>query len=125
MKGQEGEREIVRMAQAAGFHAERSWRAAQSQDENVRSIDVLIEGEPFQVKLSKGFSLLYKALLGVSGLFIRQPEKEWVVVVPARQYFTLLRHATNKMKSGVSLQTIQLESLDLGPKRPYRRNKKD
>ncbi len=122
-KGQEGEREIVHMAQAAGLYAERSWRAAQSRYENVRSIDVLIEGEPFQVKLSKGFSLLYKALLGVSGLFVRQPHKEWVVVIPARQYFALLKRTTTEHKA-TTLQRIQQDSLDLhGPKRPYRRGK--
>ena len=123
-KGQEAEREIVNMAKSAGLCAERTWTAAQSQYANVRSVDVVIEGEPFQVKLSKGFARAYKEMFGVSGLFIRQPQKDWVVVVPARQYFTLLRHATNKMRTGVSLQTIQLESLDLGPKRPYRKKKK-
>jgi hypothetical protein len=124
-KGQEGEREIVHMAQAAGLYAERSWRAAQSRDENVRSIDVVIEGEPFQVKLvSKGFKGLFEALAGVSGFFIREPKKEWVVVIPARQYFALLKRSLRK-HAATTLQRVQLDSLDLGPKRPYRRNKKD
>ena len=126
MKGQEGEREVVNMAVEAGLIAERAWTTAYSKQEKARVKDVVIEGEPFQVKLvSKGFKGLFEALAGVSGFFIREPKKDWLVVIPARQYFTLLKHATNKMRSGVSLQNIQLESLDLGPKRPYRRNKKD
>ncbi len=124
-KGKEAEREVVNMALKAGLIAARAWTTAYSKYEKDRVIDVVIEGEPFQVKLTKGFGRVFKEMVGVSGLFIRQPKKDWLVVIPARMYFTMLRHATNKIRSGISLQDIQLESLDLGPKRPYRKNKKD
>lgn len=122
-KGKEGEREVVNMAKAAGLIAERAWTTAYSKYDKDRVIDVVIEGEPFQVKRTQGFGRVFKEMLGVSGLFIRQAREEWMVVIPARQYFTLMQHATNKMRTGVSLQSIQLESLDLGPKRPYRKRK--
>jgi hypothetical protein len=121
-KGKEAEREIVKLAKAAGLFAERTWTSAYGQEKLSRVVDVVIEGEPFQVKLTKGFGGVFKEMLGVSGLFIRQPHKEWVVAVPARQYFALLKRALGT-HDGTTLQRIQLDSLDLGPKRPYRRSK--
>ncbi len=63
-KGKRGEREIVRLARAAGLAAERTWHLAQSPSEIGRCCDVLIAGQPYQVK-RPGCSC---AQMGTSGL---------------------------------------------------------
>lgn len=71
-KGKRGEREIVRLARAAGLSAEHTWHTAQSLDAPERCCDIHIAGQPFQVKRSRdGFRALYDGLANVAGMFVR------------------------------------------------------
>ncbi len=91
-KGAAGERELVRLARAAGLSAERTWHLAQSPDAGERACDVRIAGRPFQVKRSRdGFGTLYDGLEHVAGLFMRADGKPWIVVPRAKDYLRLLR----------------------------------
>ena len=92
-KGAIGEREIVRLARAAGLDAERTWQTAQSPDVTVRACDVRIAGLPVQVKITaNGFGSLYGALEGVELLFVRADRHEWLAVVRAQELLRLLNH---------------------------------
>ena len=91
-KGKCGEREIVRLAAAAGLRAERTWHQAQSPDAADLCCDVRIAGQPFQVKRRRnGFADLYDGLTNVAGLFIRGDGCEWLVVLRARDYLPMLK----------------------------------
>ncbi len=91
-KGKRGEREVVRLARAAGLSVERTWHTAQSPDEAERRCDVRIAGRACQVKRSRdGFRALYDGLEHVAGLFVRADGREWLAVLPAEEYLRLLR----------------------------------
>lgn len=102
-KGKRGEREVVRLARAAGLPAQRTWETAQSPDAAARKCDVLIAGQPAQVKIAAdGFRVLYEALDGVDMAFVRADRREWLAVLPAEALLRLLKpqafapHATHK-----------------------------
>jgi hypothetical protein len=90
-KGADGEREVVGLAQAARLIAGRMWSLAQSPNPAERRCDVKIAGRPYQVKRRRaGFGTLYQGLRDVAGLFLRADGHDWLVVIPAGQYFELL-----------------------------------
>lgn len=91
-KGKRGEREVVRLARAAGLAAERTWHTAQSPDPRERCCDVRIAGHPAQVKVAAdGFRALYEALDGVDMAFVRADRREWIAVLPAVALLRLLK----------------------------------
>jgi hypothetical protein len=91
-KGANGEREIVALAGAAGLRAERTWHTAQSPDAEERCCDVLIAGQPAQVKIAAdGFRALYAALEGVQLAFVRADRQPWLAVLPAEKLLRLLQ----------------------------------
>ena len=94
-KGKAGEREIVKLARAAGMEARRTWETAQSRDPWLRACDVTIAGRPAQVKVAaKGFTRLYAALDGVEMAFIRADRQRWLAVLPAERLLNLLKRET-------------------------------
>lgn len=91
-KGKRGEREIVRLARAAGLAAERTWHTAQSPDARERCCDVRIGGRPAQVKVAADrFRALYEALDGVDMAFVRADRQQWLAVLPAEVLLRLLK----------------------------------
>ena len=93
-KGKRGEREIVTLARDVGLDAQRTWETSQAADAAVRCCDVRIAGQPHQVKRRRnGFGELYEGLANVAGLFVRTDGREWLAVVPAKEYLRLLQPA--------------------------------
>lgn len=91
-KGARAERELVRLARAAGLSAERTWHLAQSADPHERRCDVCIAGRPAQVKVAAdGFAGLYAALDGVETAFVRADRRPWLVCLRAEDYLRLLK----------------------------------
>ena len=97
-KGAAGEREIVTLARGLGLVAERTWQTAQDPDPCKRACDVLIEGEPYQVKrLARNLAWAYKPLeQGVKGVLVRADGKHWLAIVPGRQYLVMQLSHENK-----------------------------
>ncbi len=95
-KGKAAERDVVALAGEYGLEARRSWETAQSPDATARKCDVLLAGQPCQVKLSRGgFKGLYAALEGVAIAFLRADRKPWLVAVRATNLFGLLQRLNN------------------------------
>lgn len=92
-KGAQGEREIVTLARGIGLPAERTWQTAQHPDPCKRACDVLIEGEPYQVKrLARCLLWAYEPLeQGVKGVLVRADGKPWLAIVPAGEYLEMLK----------------------------------
>ena len=90
-KGKRGEREVTALAHKHGLWAERTWQTAQNPDASTRACDVEIEGQPYQVKISaNGFRKLYRELENVNGFFLRCDRGDWLVVLRAADYLSLL-----------------------------------
>jgi hypothetical protein len=91
-KGANGEREVVALARAAGLESKRTWHLAQSPDAGERCCDLLIAGQPAQVKIAAdGFRALYAALEGVELAFVRADRQPWLAVLPAEKLLRLLQ----------------------------------
>lgn len=86
-KGKRGEREVVELARMQGLVAQRTWQTAQGANPEC---DVTIQGLPYQVKRRKDFKFLYEAMEGVQGVFLRGDKGEWLVLIPAEKYLTLI-----------------------------------
>lgn len=91
-KGRRAEQELVNLARAAGLRAERTWHLAQHPDPAMRRCDVLLNGKPAHVKVSRdGFAQLYGGLEAVEFLFVRADRREWLAVVRAGELMKLLK----------------------------------
>ena len=127
--GKTTEREVVRKAKAYGLPTRRTWQKAVDEDPGARVCDVVIAGEPFQVKYrGKGFQFLYGALEGVRGLFLRASGERMLAVVDADHYLSLVRtvqlaqQKANKKANADVDRTLRAGGF--GPKRPYRKGAK-
>jgi hypothetical protein len=91
-KGANAEREVIRLACAAGLEAERTWHTAQSPHAAERCCDVRIAGRPCQVKVAAdGYKKLYDSLEAVEFLFVRADHREWLAIVRAGELMKLLK----------------------------------
>src|SRR5512147_394005 len=92
-KGKAAEREVVNLAREFGLQARRTWHLADSELPFERCCDVEISGKAHQVKRRKrAYSDLYEALRGVRAAFVRADGREWLVVLPAKQYLAQMRY---------------------------------
>ena len=91
MKGHNAERETVKLAQEAGLTAVRAWGSDGRALGQATTCDVLIDNEPYQVKRRANIAEYVKPPRGTVGTLIREDRGEWLAVIPAKDYFDLLR----------------------------------
>lgn len=90
-KGADAEREVVRLARAAGLPARRCWELAQSPDPTERARDVRIGSDFYQVQVARdGFERIYAELEGVRGFIFRRDHDEWIVALTFADFLSLL-----------------------------------
>lgn len=100
-KGAEGEREIVNLAKTFGLAAVRTWQCADSLFSGVRARDVQIGNAWYQVKRRQGgFGTLYRNLEHVAGLFLRDDNHEWIVVLRGEDFLKMLGTARTGQTTG-------------------------
>jgi len=90
-KGNTGERQVVALAQQHGLHAIRAWGSDGRALGQSTTCDVLINNQPWQVKRRAKIAEYVKPPTGTIGTLIREDRGEWLAVIPAKEYFDLLR----------------------------------
>jgi Holliday junction resolvase len=100
-KGLRNERQLVNDLKAAGFDASRVPLSGALGGKDVG--DVIVSGMRFEAKVRSGsFSLLYRWLSKVDGLFLKSDRQEQLVVMRMRTFKQLLQNANGVHENGTT-----------------------